>query len=91
MKSSIQLTITPEDLALAQKEKLTRASMCCCCLVFQAAKRVGLEPVNCAISVLSTKTNDYQINTDGRKITLSKSVDWPTHVGKSFTLTQIGV
>ncbi len=86
----IELVITPEDLAKAQQEHIPASgNIICSCLVYQAARRAGLNPINCRYHHVHTKASSYALDLQGRVITHARHEDWPDFIGRKFTLTEV--
>jgi len=89
---TIELTITEEDLKLATKEYAGTGMISCCCLVFQAAKRTGLNPVTCSMDRLTCglihERTVFNIDSEGVKVTTLEPNEWHKYVGHKLTLTE---
>jgi len=88
MSAAIKITITKEDLENANKESENALNYCRSCLIFQAAKRKGLEPTVCHISRIYCRNNKtFDIDQAGREITCSTAKNWGRFVGTEFFIT----
>ncbi len=88
----MKTTITQEDLEKAQKEYAERGSIFidCCCLVFQACKRVGIPIRNCGIQrIIVSGGSEVELHFSCHKITEATPKDWPSFVGTEIELPDL--
>ena len=86
----IHLRITKADLTNAQKEYKECEKVSCSCLVYQVAKRKGIDVFAVGFSRLrSTENKRYELSPNGQKITEARVSDWPSLVGVRFSITEL--
>lgn len=82
----MRVTITKKDVELAQKEYKNK-SVCHCCVVFQACKRVGINVESITLDHAYFRGNKTVVlSPSARKITYLENKDWSSMIGKKITL-----
>jgi hypothetical protein len=84
----MKTTITRDDFDKAIKES-SRKDVCCCCLVFQAAKRIGLDPSSCGYYDIILKDGRRVVFSDAVDITMSARGEWLGFVGREIEFLNV--
>ena len=88
IKTTVSGKITATDLKNANNDYKKKGEITTSCLVFQAAKRLGLKPTACYNDSIECRRGVmYHIDKSGKVITGTNRKNWSKRVGRKFTLS----
>ena len=86
----MKVKITKKDLKKAQAGIERGKFLSECCLIYQAAKRVGLPIVLVSYSFIKFKDREsFDLDESTRKITRANKKNWPQFVGQTIELPDL--